>query len=71
MVEDLGEVQGVESGHWCYRSAEMHRARGKQPPAATLRTTGVLIALLLGLFLLSTVSAALPSPLIFPAKAAG
>lgn len=69
--EDLGEVQGQEGGHWYYSSATMHRARGKQPPAARHRTTWFLIAFLLGLLLLSVVSAALASPLVSPAKAAG
>lgn len=47
------------------------RARGEQPPAALHGTTWDLIAFLLGLFLLSVVLAALPSPPICPAKAAG
>lgn len=69
--EDLGEVQGQEHGHWCYSSATTYRAKGKQPPAAMHRTTWVLIVFLLGLSLLSVVSAALPSPMFSPAKAAG
>ena len=69
--EDLKEVQGQEGGHWCYSSATTQRDGGNQPPADVHRTTWVLIAFLLGLFLLSEVSAALPSPLISPDKAAG